>query len=132
MDRLIELTPGLMTAVCYDVAVGPNGCIVDPGQEQLAQLADPLTRCRLDALAWDGELLWILELKTYALPIGVGQLLMYRCLLPDDLADDVQLEMALVCNAIHQATIQCAARAGVLIVIPGVDGLEVIAPPTAA
>lgn len=115
MSDLIRLTPGMMLAVCYDVDVGPPGCECADDDPQLQLLAQEVSRCRIDALAWDGETLWILELKPYALPGAVGQVLTYRCLLSSDLPQSFQLSAAVVARAAHAATTKCARSFGIVV-----------------
>lgn len=132
MQDFLLGVPAFAVSVCYDVQTGPVGCELGDCDPQLRAVASATQRCRIDALAWDGSTYWIIELKPYALPLAVGQLLTYHCLLTIDDGLSLPCSLVLVCRAAHQGAINCAGRFGIPIAIvpPAPGAVEWLTPTT--
>lgn len=98
----LKLHEGEFTNYEYNVRIGEGQ---DPGanySDSIRSMAVQITQLRLDALAFEGNVPTIFEVKRRATPASVGQLLTYKAVWDKEHPGEPPARMVLVANTFQQ------------------------------
>lgn len=96
-DAFIRLQPDRFENVWYDVHVGTPVPTAGGPNTMLSRIAAGITRKRIDAVAYNNNTYYVLEIKPYANAESLGQAIIYRRLLMAEHPKITLCEAAVIC-----------------------------------
>jgi hypothetical protein len=90
--------PHFFSTVEYDVRVGPGIAAIWTGEARYARMARHLSQKRIDAVGYQSDQIYLIEVKPRASAAAIGQLLVYRYWFIRDFKPELSVVMAIVCS----------------------------------
>jgi len=102
-------------AFSYDVALGGSKLVI-PGETAEALLGwQYQTAIKIDAVGWQGNQAWIIEVRPDATVSALGAALAYTLVAQRDDLTTLPLVPAIVCRAIQPDVEWCCAQLGIVV-----------------
>ncbi len=115
----LRLHQGEFDRFDYNVRIGKGE---DPGPdfpENIRKMAKDLTQLRLDAVGWQAKQPTIFEVKRFAAPPNIGQLLVYDATYRRTFTNQPNPRLRLVCSAFTPNILPAIQESGILLdVVP--------------
>lgn len=111
--RFIEQNPGKFLHCIYDLHVGDGAPIEDDTPPRDAYAWKRVTQWRADVAAWDGNALYMIEVKPNAKASAIGQALGYKILYLDNNKTGIKVVPVVLTDNAFGETEKFAAAVGV-------------------
>ena len=112
-ESFVVSYPTAFSVVAYDVHLGHTWDVPQLTSSRDQAIAAGLTRLRSDVIAWDGQQIWVIEVKPNSTPGALGQALVYTVLQFDLDPQPVDLIPCVLAWYHHPALIHAAGEMGV-------------------
>jgi hypothetical protein len=100
-DLFIYINPDSLEWVYYDVTVGGGRLPDEYPYKSILKNWKYLSSLKIDSVGEIGSIIHIYEVKNSASLSGIGQLLSYKILFPEDFRNGREIKLTLLCNEIH-------------------------------
>lgn len=117
-DLFIYINPDNIEWVYYDVTVGGGRPPDEYPYGELLKNWKYLTSLKIDAVGETNNQLFIYEVKNRASLSGIGQLLAYKILFPEDFRNYRPIILTMVCNEIHPDIYIACMELGIRVFTP--------------
>lgn len=114
-ERYISAHPLQFGSVDYDVAVGDGVDASADHPENMAGMYKVLTQKKIDVVAYDGAVIYVIEVGPVADARKLGQILTYRALYEKTFAPDVPIIPVVICGAVEREMQDMFDRNGIVV-----------------